>query len=99
MTLYEIAVASKPLQKLISQDLPLRAAYDLAIMATKLNPSLEFFGEQLANGRSLEELNALEADVEIKRVELPLDLDIKLTASDVKCLEPFVKFTEVDKVD
>ena len=46
MKLYDIALASKPLQKLIGQDLPLRQAYALAILATKLNPTLEFYGRR-----------------------------------------------------
>ena len=93
MKLYDIALAAKPLQKLIEQDLPLRQAYELAILATKINPTLEFYGNQLMSGRTQEELNNLDADLpELTRIELPLDLDIKLSAGDVKCLEPFVVF-------
>lgn len=98
MKLYDIALASKPLQKLIEQDLPLRQAYALAILATKLNPSLEFYGSQLMSGRPQTELNELEADLpEFERIKLPLDLDIRLSAGDIKCLEPFVEFEGVDK--
>ena len=98
MKLYDIALASKPLQKLIGQDLPLRQAYALAILATKLNPSLEFYGNQLMSGRPLEELNELEAELpEFKRIKLPLDLDLRLSAGDIKCLEPFVEFEGVDE--
>ena len=98
MKLYDIALASKPLQKLIGQDLPLRQAYALAILATKLNPSLEFYGNQLMSGRSQVELNELEADLpEFERIKLPLDLDIRLSAGDIKCLEPFVEFEGVDE--
>lgn len=98
MKLYDIALASKPLQKLIGQDLPLRQAYALAILATKLNPSLEFYGSQLMSGRTQAELNELEADLpEFSRIKLPLDLDIRLSAGDIKCLEPFVEFEGVDE--
>lgn len=98
MKLYDIALASKPLQKLIGQDLPLRQAYALAILATKLNPSLEFYGNQLMSGRSQVELNELEADLpEFERIKLPLDLDIRLSAGDIKCLEPFVEFEGADE--
>jgi hypothetical protein len=98
MKLYDIALASKPLQKLIGQDLPLRQAYALAILATKLNPSLEFYGNQLMSGRPQEELNELEAELpEFKRIKLPLDLDLRLSAGDIKCLEPFVEFEGVDE--
>ena len=98
MKLYDIALASKPLQKLIGQDLPLRKAYALAILATKLNPTLEFYGNQLMSGRPQEELNELEAELpEFKRIKLPLDLDLRLSAGDIKCLEPFVEFEGVDE--
>ena len=98
MKLYDIALASKPLQKIIGQDLPLRQAYALAILATKLNPTLEFYGNQLMSGRPQEELNELEAELpEFKRIKLPLDLDLRLSAGDIKCLEPFVEFEGVDE--
>ena len=98
MKLYDIALASKPLQKLIGQDLPLRQAYALAILATKLNPTLEFYGNQLMSGRPQEELNELEAELpEFKRIKLPLDLDIRISAGDIKCLEPFVEFEGVEE--
>lgn len=95
MKLYDVALAARPLQKLIEQDLPLRQAYKLAILATKINPTLEFYGKQLMNGKAQEELNELQADIEgIERVTLPLNLNIKLSAGDIKCLEPFVTFDE-----
>lgn len=98
MKLYNIAIAAKPLQKLIEQDLPLRQAYALAILATKLNPTLEFYGSQLMSGRPQAELNELEAALpEFERIRLPLDLDIRLSAGDIKCLEPFVEFEGVDE--
>lgn len=98
MKLYDIALASKPLQKLIGQDLPLRQAYALAILATKLNPSLEFYGSQLVSGRPQAELNELEAELpKFERIKLPLDLDIRLSAGDIKCLEPFVEFEGADE--
>ena len=98
MKLYDIALASKPLQKLIGQDLPLRQAYALAILATKLNPTLEFYGNQLMSGRTQAELNELEAELpEFKRIKLPLDLDLRISAGDIKCLEPFVEFEGVDE--
>ena len=98
MKLYDIALASKPLQKLIGQDLPLRKAYALAILATKLNPTLEFYGNQLMSGRPQEELNELEAELpEFKRIKLPLDLDLRLSTGDIQCLEPFVEFEGVDE--
>lgn len=98
MKLYNLAIAAKPLQKLIEQDIPLRQAYALAILATKLNPSLEFYGNQLMSGRPQAELNELEAELpEFERIKLPLDLDIRLSAGDIKCLEPFVEFEGVEE--
>lgn len=98
MKLYDIALASKPLQKLIGQDLPIRKAYALAILATKLNPSLEFYGSQLMSGRPQAELNELEAELpKFKRIKLPIDLDLRLSAGDIKCLEPFVEFEGADE--
>ena len=89
MKLYDIALAAKPLQKLIEQDLPLRQAYELAILATKLNPTLEFYGNQLMSGRPQAELNNLDADLpELTRIELPHELDIKISEGDVTRLEP-----------
>lgn len=100
MKLFEIAVAARPLQKLIGQDLPLRNAYQLAMLVSQLNPSLEFYGEQLMLGRRKDELDDIDADAgPISKVVLPLNLDISLSAGDVKCLEPFVEFVEVDAVD
>ena len=102
MKLYDIALAAKPLQKLIEQDLPLRQAYELAILATKLNPTLEFYGNQLMSGRPQAELNNLDADlpeltrIELPHITLPLDLDIRISAGDIKCLEPFVTFEGAD---
>ena len=45
-----------------------------------------------------EELNELDADTipELPHITLPLDLDIRLSAGDIKCLEPFVTFEGAD---
>lgn len=95
MKLYDIALAAKPLQKLIEQDLPLKQAYQLAKLATRLNLELEFYGRELARGRPQEELNELPVNVnELPDITLPLNLDIRLSAGDIKCLEPFVTFEE-----
>ena len=71
MKLYDIALAAKPLQKLIEQDLPLRQAYQLAMLATRLNPTLEFYGNQLMSGRPQAELNELDAQMEALYEKLP----------------------------
>ena len=68
------------------------------MLATRLNPTLEFYGNQLMSGRSQAELNELDADTlpELPNITLPLDLDIRLSAGDIKCLEPFVTFEGAD---
>lgn len=47
---------------------------------------------------ALAELNELDADMlpELPHITLPLDLDIRLSAGDIKCLEPFVTFEGAD---
>lgn len=47
---------------------------------------------------ALAELNELDADTlpELPHITLPLDLDIRLSAGDIKCLEPFVTFEGAD---
>ena len=67
-------------------------------LATRLNPTLEFYGNQLMSGRPQAELNELDADTlpELPHITLPLDLDIRLSAGDIKCLEPFVTFEGAD---
>ena len=50
------------------------------------------------SGRPQAEINELEAELpEFKRIKLPLDLDLRLSAGDIKCLEPFVEFEGVDE--
>lgn len=96
MKLYDIILAADPLQKLISQTLPLRAAYQIAMLATRVNPHLQFYGDELAKGRSPDELAALEIP-EMDVLETPhlfLAWDIKLSPGDIKRLEPFIVFEE-----
>ena len=50
------------------------------------------------SGRPQAELNELEAELpEFERIKLPLDLDLRLSAGDIKCLEPFVEFEGADE--
>ena len=44
MRLYDIVLAAQPLQKLVNQDLPIRQAYKVAMLATRVNPHLDFYG-------------------------------------------------------
>lgn len=96
MRLYDIVLAAQPLQKLVNQDLPLRQAYKVAMLATRVNPHLEFYGAELAKGKFEDELNDFDvSDFDTAQpIELSLALDLKLSAADIKRLEPFVTFTD-----
>lgn len=96
MRLYDIVLAAQPLQKLVNQDLPLRQAYKVAMLATRVNPHLEFYGAELAKGKFEDELNDFDVpDFDTAQpIELSLALDLKLSAADIKRLEPFVTFTD-----
>ena len=95
MRLYDIVLAAQPLQKLVNQDLPLREAYKVAMLATRVNPHLEFYGAELAKGKIEDELNEFDvSDFDaVEPIKLSLGLDLKLSAADIKRLEPFVTFT------
>lgn len=96
MKLYDIVLAAQPLQKLVNQDLPLREAYKVAMLATRVNPHLEFYGAELAKGKFEDDLNDFDvSDFDtVEPIELSLALDLKLSAADIKRLEPFVTFTD-----
>lgn len=96
MRLYDIVLAAQPLQKLVNQDLPLREAYKVAMLATRVNPHLEFYGAELAKGKFEDALNDFDvSDFDtVEPIELSLALDLKLSAADIKRLEPFVTFTD-----
>lgn len=96
MRLYDVVLAAQPLQKLVNQDLPLRAAYKVAMLATRVNPHLEFYGAELAKGKFEDELNEFDvSDFDtVEPIKLSLGLDLKLSAADIKRLEPFVTFTD-----
>lgn len=96
MRLYDIVLAAQPLQKLVNQDLPLREAYKVAMLATRVNPHLEFYGAELAKGKFEDEINDFDVpDFDTAQpIELSLALDLKLSAADIKRLEPFVTFTD-----
>lgn len=103
MKLSEIVDASPGLQKLILQDLPLRAALDIMRLTERVNPFLRFFGEEeiKAGGAAermaeLRELEIHEFD-NISKIPLPISDGIRLSPSDVKHLAPFIDFVEVIK--
>lgn len=96
MRLYDIVLAAQPLQKLVNQDLPLRQAYKVAMLATRVNPHLEFYGAELAKGKDEQALNDFDVpDFDAAEpIALDLSLDLQLSAADIKRLEPFVTFTD-----
>lgn len=96
MRLYDIVLAAQPLQKLVNQDLPIRQAYKVAMLATRVNPHLEFYGAELAKGkdeRALNDFDVPDFDAD-EPITLDLSLDLRLSAADIKRLEPFVTFTD-----
>lgn len=92
-----IADASHSLQKLIRLDLPLRTAHRVMMLTESLNPHLRFFETEIQKCRDsdeLAELRKLSVDIgERDEIEIPLDTDIKLTATDVALLRPFINFS------
>lgn len=103
MKLSEIVDASPGLQKLILQDLPLRAALDIMRLTERVNPFLRFFGEEeiKAGGAAerMAELRELAIDDfdDFQRIPLTVSDGIKLSPSDVKHLTHFIDFQEVEK--
>lgn len=100
MKLINIVNARYALQKLIAQDLPLRTAYALVNLVEKCNRHLSFFSQMRQtlgaepDEDKLRELENFEvedldasAPVEVKAAE-----NLRLSASDIKVLEPFVRF-------
>ncbi len=101
MKLIEIVNARHALQKLIAQDLPLRVAYRLMKMTDSCNFHLEFYGQQRMNlGEDpdpvrLQELDEMEVtDLKETQLRIPIADDLKLSAADIKALEPFIVFYE-----
>lgn len=96
MRLYDIVLAAQPLQKLVNQDLPIRQAYKVAMLATRVNPHLEFYGAELTKGKPEKDLNDFDVPEfdTVEPIMLDMSLDIKLSAADIKRLEPFVTFVD-----
>ena len=101
MKLMEIVNARHALQKLIAQDLPLRVAYRLMKLTDACNFHLEFYGqERMKLGENpdpdrLQELDEMEVtDLKETQFRIPIADDLKLSAADIKALEPFIVFYE-----
>lgn len=101
MQLEVLVHAAPSLQKLISQDLPIRSAWQLKKLVDICNPMLEFYSQEIQKiilkddagtlQRELELLDVPELD-NIPIIELSLDTSLKLSAADIKVLEPFIAF-------
>ena len=101
MKMIEIVNAKGALQKLVTQDLPIRAAFDLMKLTDECNQLLTFYWKELCkfdpktDPDRLEELDGLEVEnLDGKRIRIRFDDALKLSAADIKNLQPFVEFIE-----
>lgn len=99
MKLINIVNARGALQKLVAQDLPLRTAFEVVELVEKCNRHLGFFSQMrqklgaLPDEKKLSELENFEVtDLDRLRIEIRADDSLRLSAADVKVLEPFVRF-------
>jgi hypothetical protein len=100
MRLIDIVNARCSLQKLAAQDLPLKTALAVVRTVEAANSYLGFYGGEIAKFNPeeeparLKELNEMEIDdFQPERIAISAEMDgIRLSASDVKMLEPFVDF-------
>ena len=101
MKLIDIVNSRDALQKLVAQDLPLRIAYRLVKLTDSINVQMTFyFGELTKLGDNpdperIRELDEMEiTDLKVDRLRIPITDDLKLSATDVHMLEPFITFYE-----
>lgn len=100
MKLIEIVNARGAMQKLVAQDLPLRTAYQVVGLVETCNRHLGFFSQMrqklgaLPEETKLAELENFEiSDLDgIVPIEIRADDSLRLSAADIKVLEPFVSF-------
>ena len=99
MKLIDIVNARMALQKLTEQDLPLRTAFEIVELVERCNRHLAFFSHirqklgALPDETKLAELENFEVtDLDELPIEILAEESLRLSASDVKALEPFVKF-------
>lgn len=96
MQLCEIVTAAPALQKLILQELPLPTAWRLSKLIGLCNPALDFYGIQRMKCHDQNEVEKLmEMDIDMdgfEPVAIAMDDSIRLSAADVKTLEPFVQW-------
>ena len=99
MKLINIVNARMALQKLVAQDLPLRTAFEVVDLVEKCNRHLGFFSQMrqklgaLPDETKLAELENFDVpDLDGLPIEIRADDSLRLSAADVKALEPFVRF-------
>ena len=107
MRIYDIINAIPAIQKLVREDLPLRAAYRLSKMVRRVNEELDFFKAKEAELKAkheyqvpvgeYNELLNLEIDWVEPKLTIPLDDHITLSVADIEALTPFIEFKEVEE--
>ena len=104
MKLSDVVWARSAMQKLILQDLPLKCAWSLMKMTDTCNTHLQFYGGEMAklgpnpDPERLKELDNLEVeDLSPEKIRIPMLDNLRLSAADVKALEPFVEFYDLQE--
>lgn len=104
MKLVEIVNARDSLQKLVAQDLPLSKAWEVMKLTNACNVHLEFYGMKRCkmgdrpDPEQLEALDNLEIqDLPTEKIRIPILDNIRLSASDIKALEPFIEFYAIQE--
>lgn len=97
----ELLDAVQPMNKLIGAELPLKTAHRLTLLVDQLNPHVGFFNKRKdaipqgeAGREKFLELLDYELELDTAPLEISLEENVRLSASDINCLKPFVKFTE-----
>ena len=97
MKLIDLLTAREALQKLITQDLPIREAYALMKLTDSCNVHLSFYGQELAkfdpheDPDRLRELQDLDIG-QIEKTKITIRDELRLSAADVRALLPLVSF-------
>lgn len=97
----ELLDAVQPMNKLIGAELPLKTAHKITLLVDKLNPHIGFFNKRkdtIPQGEEgqekFRELLDYEVELDAEPVEISIEENVRLSASDINCLKPFVNFTE-----
>ena len=102
MQMRTLVQAAPGLQKLIWQELPIDKAYKLSCQIDHINKALEFYGREMAKnptGEKLESLLSYDVGFDnMMPIRLSTALPLKLSAAEIKQIEPFVVFVEEEKL-